>query len=71
MWRRILRVPWAEKRTKLSVLEDVKPKRSLEATISRLKLRYFGYVMTAKRSLERDIMLEQVAGHRKYRKSRM
>jgi hypothetical protein len=32
-WRRILRVPWTEKRTNLSVLEDVKPKRSLEATI--------------------------------------
>ena len=32
-WRRILRVPWTEKRTNFSVFEDVKPKRSLEATI--------------------------------------
>jgi hypothetical protein len=40
-WGRILRVPWTEKRTNFSVLEDVKPKRSLEATILRLKLRYF------------------------------
>jgi hypothetical protein len=47
-WRRILRVPWTEKRTNLSVLEDVEPKRSLEATILRLKLRYFGHVMRAK-----------------------
>jgi hypothetical protein len=30
-WRRILRVPWTEKRTNFSVLEDMKPKRSLEA----------------------------------------
>jgi len=67
-WRRILRVPWTEKRTNLSVLEDVKPKRSLEATILRLKLHYFGQVMRAKRSLERDIMLGQVAGHRKQEK---
>jgi hypothetical protein len=29
-WRRILRIPWAEKRTNLSVLEDVKPKRSFQ-----------------------------------------
>jgi hypothetical protein len=65
MWRRILRVPWTEKRTNLSVLEDLKPKRSLEATILRLKLRYFGHVMRAKRPLERDIMLGQVEGHRK------
>ena len=39
MWRRILRVPWTEKTTNLSVLEEVKPKRSLEATILQLKLR--------------------------------
>jgi hypothetical protein len=70
-WRRILRVPWTEKRTNLSVLEDVKPKRSLEATILQLKVRYFGYVMRAKRSLERDIMLGQVEGHRKQGKPRM
>ena len=71
MWRRILQVLWTEKRTNLSVLEDVKPKRSLEATILRLKLRYFGHVMRAERSLERDIMLGQVAGQRKQGKSRM
>jgi hypothetical protein len=70
-WRRILRVPWTKKRTNLSVLEDVKPKRSLEATILRLKLRYFGHVMRAKRSLERDIMLGQVTGQRKQGKPRM
>jgi len=71
MWRRILRVSWTEKRTNVSVLEEVKPKRSLEATILKLKLRYFGNVMRAKRSLERDIMLGQVAGHRKQGKPRM
>ena len=37
----------------------------LEATILLLKLRYFGHVMRAKRSLEWDIMLEQVEGRRK------
>jgi hypothetical protein len=71
MWRRILRVSWTEKRTNLSVLEDLKPKRSLEVTILQLKLCYFGHVMTAKRSLERDIMLGHVEGHRKQGKPRM
>jgi hypothetical protein len=70
-WRRILRVPWTEKRTNFSVLEDVTPKRSIEATIFRLKLRNFGHVMRAKRSLELDIMLGQVEGHRKQGKPRM
>jgi hypothetical protein len=64
-WRRILRVPWTEKRSNLSVLEDVKPTRSLEAIILRLKLRYFRHVMRAKRSLDRDIMLERVERHMK------
>jgi hypothetical protein len=70
-WRRILRVPWTERRTNFSVLEEVKPKRSLEATILQLKLRYFGHVMRAKGSLARDIMLGQVAGYRRQGKPRM
>jgi hypothetical protein len=37
-------------------------KTPLEATILRLKPSYFGHLMTAKGSLERDIMLGQVAG---------
>ena len=55
----------------LSVLTDVKLTISLEATIFRLKLRHFGHVMRAKRSLERDIMLGQAEGHRKQGKPRM
>jgi len=51
--------------------EDVKPKGSLKATILRLKLRYFGHVVRTERSLERDIMLGHVEGHRKYGKPRM
>jgi hypothetical protein len=39
--------------------------------IVRLKLRYFGHVMRAYRSLEWDIMLRQVEGHRKQGKPRM
>jgi hypothetical protein len=71
MCRRILRVPWTERRTNLPVSKEVKPKRSLEVTILRLKLRYFGHVMRAKGSLERDIMLGQVAGYRRQGKPRM
>ena len=48
MWRKILRVPWTEKRTNFSVLEEGKPKRSLEATTLRLKLRYFGHIMSGR-----------------------
>jgi hypothetical protein len=71
MWRRILRVPWTERRTNFSVLEEVKPKRLPEATVLRLKLRYFGHVMRAKEPLERDVMLGQIAGYRRQGKPRM
>ena len=71
MCRRILRVLWTERRMNVSVLEEVQPKRPLEAAILRLKLRYFGQVMRAIGSLKRDIMLGQVAGHRRQGKPRM
>jgi hypothetical protein len=70
IWKRNLRVSWIVLDSWI-VLEDVKPKRSLEATILRLNLRYFGHVMRAKRSLKRDVMLGQVEGHKKQRKPRM
>jgi hypothetical protein len=60
-----------QRRTSLSVLEEVKPKRSLEATIIRSRLRYFSHVMRAKGSLEQDIMLGQVAGHRRQGKPQL
>ena len=50
--RRILRVPWPDRRMNLSVLDEVKPKTSLEATILQLTLPYFGHVVRAKGSLE-------------------
>jgi hypothetical protein len=42
-----------------------------KATILRLKLRYFGHVLRAEGSLERDIMFGQVAGYRRQGKRRM
>jgi hypothetical protein len=69
-WRRILRVPWTGKRTNLSVWEYVKPKRSLEAN-SPTKVTLFWSRHESKKSLERDIMLGQVPGHRKQGKPRM
>jgi hypothetical protein len=70
-WRIMLRIPWTAKRTNLSVVEEVKPKRTLEATILRQKLRYFSHAMRAKLPLGRDIMLGQVAGCRRQGKPRM
>ena len=64
-WRRMLRTPWTDRRTNASIIDEVKPKRSLEANITQLKLRYFGHVMRTNGSLEWDIMIGQIEGCRR------
>ena len=44
-WRRLLRVPWATRRSNQSILKEISPKCSLEGLILKLKLQYFGHLM--------------------------
>ena len=44
-WRRLLRVPWTAKRSKLSILKEIIPEYSLEGLMLKLKLQYFGHLM--------------------------
>ena len=44
-WRRILRVPWTERRSNQSILKEISPDNSLEGLMLKLKLQYFGYLM--------------------------
>ena len=44
-WRRLLRVPWTARTTKLSILKENNPKYSLEGLMLKLKLQYFGHWM--------------------------
>ena len=37
-WRRLLRVPWAARRSNLSILKEINPRISLEEIILKLKL---------------------------------
>ena len=37
-WRRLLRVPWAERRSNQSILKEVSPEYSLEGLMLKLKL---------------------------------
>ena len=54
-WRRLLRVPWTERRSNQSILKDINPEYSLEGLM--LKLQYFGHLMWRTNSLERHLML--------------
>ena len=44
-WRRLLRVPWTERRSNQSILKEISPGISLEGMILKLKLQYFGHLM--------------------------
>ena len=44
-WRRLLRVPWAAKRSNQSILKEISPEYSLEGLMLKLKLHYFGHLM--------------------------
>ena len=44
-WRRLLRVPWAARRSNQSILKKISPVCSLEGLMLKLKLQYFGHLM--------------------------
>ena len=44
-WRRLLRVPWAERRSNQSILKEISPGCSLEGLMLKLKLQSFGHMM--------------------------
>ena len=44
-WRRLLRVPWTERRSNQSILKEIGPEYSLEGLMLKLKLQYFGHLM--------------------------
>ena len=52
-WRRLLRVPWTARRSNQSILKEINPGISLEGTMLKLKLQYFGHRMQRVDSLEK------------------
>ena len=57
-WRRLLRVPWAARRSIHSILKEINPGISLEGMMLKLKLHYFGHLIRRVDSLEKTLMLE-------------
>ena len=65
-WRRLLRVPWTERRSNQSILKEISPEYSLEGLRLKLKLQYFGHLMRRADSLEKTLMLGKIeSGKRK------
>ena len=61
--RRLLRVPWTEKRSNQSILKEISPDYSLEGLM--LKLQYFGHLMQRTDSCENTLMLGKIEGGRR------
>src|SRR5574340_615867 len=70
-WRRLLRVPWTERRSNQSTLKEISPGCSLEGLMLKLKLQYFGQLMRRVDSLEKTLMLGGIGGRRRRGRQRM
>ena len=63
-WKRLLRVPWATRRSNQSILKEISPEYSLEGLMLKLKLQYFDHLMLRTDSLEKTLMLGKTEGGR-------
>ena len=70
-WRRLLRVPWAARRSNQSILKEISPGISLQGMMLKLKLQYFGHLMWRVGSLEKTLMLGGIGGRRRRGRQRM
>ena len=58
-WRRLLRVPWAARKSNQTILKEISSEYSLEGLMLKLKLQYFGQLMWRTDSSEKTLMLEK------------
>ena len=70
-WRRLLRIPWTERRSNQSILKEISPGCSLEGLMLKLKLKYFGHLMQRVDSLEKTLMLGRIGGRRRRGRQKM
>ena len=70
-WRRLLRVPWTERRSNQSILKQISPGCSLEGLMLKWKLQYFGHLMRRADSFEKTLMLGKIEGRRRRGRQRM
>ena len=66
-----MRVPWTARRSKQSILKEIRPGCSLEGMMLKLKLQYFGHLMRRVDPLEKTLMLGGIGGRRRRGRQRM
>ena len=69
--RRLLRVPWTERRSNQSILKEISSECSLEGLMLKLKLQYFSHLMRRADSQGKTLMLGKTEGERRRGQQRM
>ena len=64
-WKRLLRVPWAARRSNQSILKEISPEYSLEGLMLKLKLQYFGHLVQELTHWKRPLMQGMIEGRRR------
>ena len=62
--KRLLRVPWTARRSNQSTLKEISPEYSLEGTMLKLNLQYFGHLIGRTDLLEKSPKLGKIKGRR-------
>ena len=70
-FRRLLRIPWAARRSDQSILKEISPEYSLEGVMLKLKLQYSGHLMQRTDSLGKILMLGKIEGRRRMGQQRI
>ena len=64
-------VLWTARRSNQSILTEINPEYSLEGLVLKLKLPYFGHLMTRANSLGNTLILGKIKGRRRRGQQRM
>ena len=70
-WRKLLRVPWTERRSNQFILKEISPEYSLEGLMLKLRLQYFGHLMQRTDPFEKILMLGKIEGGKRGGRQRM
>ena len=60
-----MRVPWTARRSNQFILKEISPEYSLEGLMLKMKLQYFGHLMSRTHSFEKTLMLGKTEGRRR------
>ena len=66
-----MRVPWTARRSNQSILKEISPACSLEGSMLKLRLQYFGHLMQRADLFEKTLMLEKIEGGKRRGRQRM